>query len=47
MQVTEFELAKAMKSRKYIPTPRPDLHAAAESTLKQSFNAEEAANRRG
>jgi hypothetical protein len=45
LQVSEFELAQAMKSRKYTPMPRPELVPAARSALEQGFNAEEAAAR--
>jgi len=43
--VQEFDLKKAIKSRKYQPTPRPDLIPAARSALEQAFNAREAAAR--
>ncbi len=45
LKVVEFEPAKAFKSRKYVPDPRPDLVPAARSALEQGFSADEAAAR--
>jgi hypothetical protein len=46
LQVVEFEFSKAVKSRKYTPTPRPDLSSAARSTLEQAFTRSAARERR-
>jgi len=45
LEVQEFHLQKAIKSRKYVPMLRPDLIEAARSVLEQAFDAEEAAAR--
>jgi hypothetical protein len=45
LQVVEFELSKAVKSRNYSPTPRSDLSAAARITLEQAFTPAAAAAR--
>lgn len=45
LEVLEFDAGKAMKSRKYKPTPRPDLLDAARESLQQAFDAEEASAR--
>jgi hypothetical protein len=45
LAVQEFDLKKAIKSRQYDPTPRPDLLPAARSALEQAFDPREAAAR--
>lgn len=45
LSVSEFDVGKAIKSRKYQPTPRADLHSAARSALEQAFDPREAAAR--
>ena len=42
LTVSEFEIAKALKSRKYEPALRADLQAAARSALEQAFDGTEA-----
>jgi len=41
LTVQEYNLSKAIKSRRYQPTPRPDLHAAAQSALEKAFSTQE------
>jgi len=45
LSVSEFDVGKAIRSRKYQPPPRPDLQAAARSALEQAFDPREAAAR--
>ncbi|MFO1042602.1 MAG: ankyrin repeat domain-containing protein [Planctomycetaceae bacterium] len=45
LEVTEFDIQKAIKKRTYQPSPRNDLAEAAHSALEQGFDAYEAAVR--
>lgn len=46
LEVSEFDIQKAIKKRTYQPSPRNDLIEAARSALEQGFDAHEAALRR-